>query len=107
MSTRLLADYAALTRAAADQRDARSTLIRIQQDRGEAGLDPGALGKILPAHEVVATFGAVDRATRAGIDDVAHRCDDIGAALLEVRRLYRSTDSAVADRFDALLGVVR
>jgi len=107
MSTRLLAEYGALTRAAADQRHARNTLIKIQHERREAGLDPDALGKILPAHEVVATFRGVDRATRAGIWDVAHRVEDLSDAVREVRNLYRSVDAAAAERFEALLGVVR
>ncbi|HXH80737.1 hypothetical protein [Nocardioides sp.] len=107
MTTRLFAEYGAMTRAAADQRHARNTLIRIQDARREAGLDPDALGKILPAHELVATFRHVDRATRAGIWDAAQRCEDLSDAVREVRNLYRSVDEAAAERFEALHGEVR
>ncbi len=104
MSTGLLAEYDAMTRVAADQRLARNTLIRIQHVRRDAGLDPDALGKILPAHELVATFRTVNRATRAQIWDVAHRVEDLSDAVREIRNLYRTVDLAVADRFEALLG---
>ncbi|CAA9392253.1 MAG: hypothetical protein AVDCRST_MAG60-1613 [uncultured Nocardioides sp.] len=107
MTDRLLAEYGAMTRAAADQRHARNTLIRIQHDRREAGLDPDALGRILPSREVVATFRRVDRATRAGIWDAAHRCEDLGDKVREVRDLYRCVDADVAERFEALLAGVR
>lgn len=107
MTTELRAEYGAMTRAAADQRHARNTLIRIQHSRREAGLDPGALGKILPAHELVATFRQVDGATRAGIWGAAHRCEDLSDAVREVRNLYRAVDEAVAERFETLRGAVR
>jgi len=107
MSTRLLAEYDAMTRVAADQRHARNSLIRIQHARRDAGLNPDALGKILPAHEVVATFRAVNRATQAQIWDATHRVEDLSDAVREIRNLYRSVDRAVADRFEALLGVAR
>ncbi|MCW2832452.1 MAG: hypothetical protein JWN68_405 [Nocardioides sp.] len=107
MTTRLWAEYGAMTRAAADQRHARNTLIRIQHDRRAAGLDPDALGKILPAHELVATFRHVDRATRAGLWDAAQRCEDLSDGVREVRTLYRAIDEAVAERFAALRGEVR
>ena len=60
MSTRLLAEYAAMTRVAADQRHARNTLIKIQHERREAGLGPVALGRIAPAHQDVVTFRDVN-----------------------------------------------
>jgi hypothetical protein len=104
MSTRLLAEYAAMTRVAADQRHARNTLIKIQHLRREAGLDPAALGTIAPAQEVVAAFREANRATRAGIWDVAQRCEDLSDGVREVRNLYRSVDTQVAERFEALLG---
>lgn len=107
MTTRILAEYGAMTRAAADQRHARNTLIRIQHDRREAGLDPDALGRILPSREVVETFRRVDRATRAAIWDAAHRCEDLSDGVREVRELYRSVDADVAERFAALLAGVR
>lgn len=104
MSTRLHVEYGALSRAAADQRQARNTLIKIQRSRGEAGLDTGALGKILPARAVVDTFREVNRATRAGIWDSAQHCEDLSDGVREVRHLYRCLDAAVAERFEALLG---
>lgn len=103
MTSRLLVEFGAMTRVAADQRNARNTLIKIQHERRAAGLDPDSLGKILPAHEVVATFREVDRATRAGIWDVAQRCEDLSDGVREVRNLYRAVDAAVAERFEALL----
>ena len=107
MTDRLLAEFEAMTRVAADQRHARNTLIRIQQERRGAVLDPDSLGRILPAHEVVATFRAVNRATRAGIWDIAHRCEDLSDGVREVRNLYRSVDADIAARFEALLGGAR
>ncbi len=104
MSTGLYAEYPAMTRVAAEQRHARNSLIRVQQDRREAGLDPDALGKILPAHEVLATFRAVNRATRAGIWEVAQRCEDLNDGVREVRNLFQAVDEAVAEHFVALLG---
>ena len=104
MTDRLLAEFEAMTRVAADQRHARNALIRIQQERREAVLDPDSLGRILPAHEVVSTFRDVNRATRAGIWDVAHLCEDLSDGVREVRNLYRTVDAEVAARFDALLG---
>lgn len=104
MTTQLLAEYGALTRAAADQRAARNVVIRLQRQRADAGLDPGALGKILPAHDLVETFREVDRATRDGLWEVAHRCADLSEGIREIRNLYRNVDEAVADRFDSLFG---
>lgn len=104
MTSRLLAEFGAMTRVAADQRSARNTLIKIQHERRDAVLDPGSLGTILPAHELVATFREVDRATRAGLWDVAQRCEDLSDGVREVRNLYRSVDAGVAERFEALLG---
>lgn len=104
MTGRLVAELAAMTRVAADQRHARNTLIRIQHDRREAVLDPDALGKILPAHEVVEAFRAVNRAVRAEIWDVAQRCEDLSDGVREVRDLFRAVDADVAERFQALLG---
>ena len=102
MSTRLLADYAALTRAAAAQRASRNALIRVQHARRDARLDPDALGRILPAREIVATFGDVDRATRVGLWDVAHRCEDLSDAIREIRNLFRAVDEEAAERFETL-----
>lgn len=107
MTSRLLAEFGAMTSVAADQRHARNTLIKIQHERREAVLDPAALGKILPAHDVVATFREVNRATRAGIWDVAQRCEDLSDGVREVRNLYRAVDAEIAERFDALLGAQR
>lgn len=107
MSSCLYAEYDAMTRVAADQRRARNELIRVQQQRCEAGLDVGALGKILPAHELVAAFRNVNRATRAGIWGVAQHCEDLSDGVREVRNLYREVDEAVAERFEALLGLSR
>ena len=104
MTNRLLAQFGAMTRVAADQRQARNTLIKIQHQRREAVLDPDALGKILPAHEVVATFREVNRATRAGLWDVAQRCEDLSDGVREVRNLFRTVDAEIAERFEALLG---
>jgi hypothetical protein len=104
MTNRLLAEFEAMTRVAADQRHARNTLIKIQHERREAMLDADALGKILPAPEVVATFREVNHATRAGIWDVAQRCEDLSDGVREVRNLYRAVDAQIADRFEALLG---
>ncbi len=104
MSNSLYAEYGAMTRVAADQRQARNELIRVQQQRCEAGLEVGALGKILPAHELVAAFRDVNRATRAGIWDVAQHCEDLSDGVREVRNLYREVDEATAERFEALLG---
>lgn len=104
MSTRLLAEYPALTRVAADQRRARNALIRVQHDRRDADLDPDALGRILPAQEVVSAFRQADRDTRAALWEVAHRCEDLSDAVREIRHLYRSVDRDVAARFEALRG---
>ncbi|PUA81254.1 hypothetical protein [Nocardioides currus] len=104
MTSRLHAEFGALTRTAADQRHARNTLIRIQHQRREAALDPDALGMILPARDIVASFREADRATRAGIWDVAQRCEDLGDGVREVRDLYRDVDREVAERFSAMLG---
>ena len=70
----------------------------------DAGLDPGALGKILPAHDLVETFREVNGATRAGLWEVAHRCEDLSDGVRELRNLYRKVDEAIADRFDSLAG---
>ena len=104
MTDRLLAEFGAMTRVAADQRHSRNTLIRIQDQRRDAALDPDALGKIAPARDVVATFREVNRSTRAGIWDVARRCEDLSDGVREVRNLYRDVDLDIADRFTALLG---
>ncbi len=104
MTTQLLADYDAMTRAAADQRAARNAVIRLQRERRDAGLDRGALGKILPAHDLLETFRHVDAATRDGLWEVAHRCEDLSEGVRELRNLYRTVDEAVADRFDSLFG---
>ncbi len=104
MTTQLLAVYDAMTRAAADQRAARKVVIRLQAERRDAGLDPGALGKILPAHDLVETFREVNGATRAGLWEVAHRCEDLSDGVRELRNLYRKVDEAIADRFDSLAG---
>jgi hypothetical protein len=79
----------------------------IHHERSESVLDPYALGRILPAHEVVATFREVNRATRAGIWDVAQRCEDLSDGVREVRNLYRAVDVDIAERFEALLGGAR
>lgn len=104
MTIRLLAEFAAMTRVAVDQRQSRNTLINIQHARREAVLDPDALGKIAPAHEVIATFRAVNRATRAGIWDAAQRCEALSDGVREARNDYRAVDADIAERFAALLG---
>lgn len=104
MTSRLLAEFGAMTRVAADQRQARNTLIRIQHARRESVLEPDSLGRILPAQEVVATFRAVNRDTRAGLWDVAHRCEDLSDGVREVRNLFSAIDADIAERFAALLG---
>ena len=107
MTSRLVAEFGAMTRVAADQRHARNTLISTPPARRAAVPAPGALGRIRPAHDVVATFREVDRATRAGIWDVAQRCEDLSDGVREVRNLYRAVDAEIAARFEALRGGAR
>jgi len=107
MTSRLLAEFAAMTRVAADQRHARNTLIRIQHERREAVLDPDALGRILPARDVVRAFRDLNLATRQGIWAVTQRCEDLSDGVREVRNLYRAVDVDIAERFEALLGGAR
>ena len=102
MTDRLLAIFPAMTRAAAAQRGSRNDLIRIQQARRDAGLAPGSLGRILPARDIVTTFAEADRATRAGLWDLAHRCEDLSDAVREVRNTLRVVDEDAARRFEGL-----
>lgn len=104
-SSQLLAEYDSMTQVAAEQRRARNTLIKLQDDRREARLDAGALGKIVASQDLLATFRRVDQATRAGIWDVAHRCEDLSDGVREIRNLFRWVDEAVAEHFEALQGV--
>lgn len=104
MTSRLLADFDAMTDIAAMQRQSRNSLIKIQRLRSDAVLDPDALGKILPARELLETFRAVNRATRVGIWDVTHTCEDLSDGVREVRNDFREVDLQVAARFDLLLG---
>ncbi len=107
MTVRLLADFEAMTRVAAAQRQSRNTLIRIQRERREAVLDTDSLGKILPARDVVQAFRDLNLATRQGIWAVTHRCEDLSDGVREVRNDYRDVDEQIADRFEALLGGAR
>lgn len=104
MTSRLLADFGAMTHVAAYQRQSRNTLIKIQRLRSEAVFDPDALGKILPARELLETFRAVNRATRIGIWDVTHKCEDLSDGVREVRNDFREVDLQVAARFQQLIG---
>ncbi|MEO5663311.1 MAG: hypothetical protein ABIR39_08495 [Nocardioides sp.] len=104
MTVRLLAEFDAMTRVAADQRQSRNTLIRIQKARREAVLDPDALGKILPAREVVQAFRAVNLATREGIWSVTQRCEVLSDTVRVIRNDFRDIDAEISARFEHLLG---
>lgn len=104
MPDRLLAEYPALTRAAAAQRGSRNALLRIQHARRETVLDPEALGKILPARDIVVAHGAANSATRSELWDVTRRCEDLSDGVREIRNLFRTVDEDVAAAFEALLG---
>lgn len=103
MTSRLLADFDAMTDIAAIQRHSRNNLIKIQRLRSEAVLDPDALGKILPARELLEMFRAVNRATRTGIWDVTHTCEDLSDGVREVRNDFREVDLQIAARFTLLM----
>jgi len=107
MTVRLLAEFEAMTRVAADQRHSRNTLIRIQKARREAVLDPDALGRILPARDVVQAFRDLNLATRQGIWAVTQRCEDLSDTVREVRNDYRDVDAEIAASFEALMGGAR
>lgn len=104
MTDLLIAEFDALTRVAATQRDSRNSLIRIQHQRRDAVLDPGALGKILPARELLETFRAVNRATRERLWDVTQRCEVLSDAVRETRNDFREVDAEVARSFRLLMG---
>lgn len=107
MTMRLLADYPAMTRAAAAARQARNELIRVQHRRRDTNLDPDALGRILPSRDIIAAFEEANAATKACLWDVTHRCEDLSDGVRDVRDHFRDVDEAVATTFERLLVRVR
>lgn len=97
-------DYDAVTHTAAAQRGLRNELIRCQDERREARLPVGALGKILPGEELRAAVDLADRATRRRMWEEAHRCQDLHETLRAFRNEVQTVDGDVADSFDALAG---
>lgn len=102
-----LVDYDAVTHTAAAQRSLRNELIRCQDERRDAQLPSGALGRILPSEELCGAVQDADRATRGRMWDEAHRCQDLHETLRAFRNDVQTVDGDVADRFDALLGHLR
>lgn len=103
----LLVDYDAVTRTAAAQRSLRNELIRCQDERRDAKLPAGALGMILPSEELRTAVDDADRATRRRMWEEAHHCQDLYETLRAFRNDVQTIDGDVADRFDAMLGLLR
>ena len=68
---------------------------------------PDALGRILPARDVVQAFRDLNLATRQGIWAVTQRCEDLSDGVREVRNDYRDVDAEIAATFEALMGAAR
>ena len=96
-------DYDAVTQTAAAQRSLRNELIRCQDERRDARLPDGALGKILPSEDLRHAVEIADGATRRRMWDEAHRCQDLHETLRAFRNDVQVVDGDVADGFESLL----
>jgi hypothetical protein len=99
-------EYAVVSRAAAEERAVRNELVRVQDERRATALPAAALGRILPAEELLAAVERADGATRRRLWELAHRCQELHETLRGFRNEVRTVDEDVADRFDRLLGAV-
>ncbi len=99
-------EYDALTRAAAEERAVRNELIRVQEERRDAAVPPGALGRILPSEELLTAVLSAGEATRHRLWDQAHRCQDLHEVLRDFRDDVRLVDEDVAGRFESLAAVL-
>ncbi|UUZ61167.1 hypothetical protein [Nocardioides sp. B-3] len=97
-------DYDAVTHTAAEQRSLRNELIRCRDERRDAQLPAGALGRILPSEDLLRAVGLADEATRRRMWIEAHRCRDLHETLREFRNDVQAVDADVADLFRSLLG---
>lgn len=95
-------DYDAVTHTAADQRSLRNELIRCQDERRDAHLPAGALGRILPSEDLLHAVELADRATRQRMWTEAHRCQDLNESVRAFRNDVRAVDDDVVDLFGSL-----
>ncbi|GHJ59533.1 hypothetical protein NOK12_20510 [Nocardioides sp. OK12] len=105
MSGELYAQYHVLEQASEAHLDAAEYATRIEQDRQEARLDPGSLGRILPSQDIVSGFEQATEQTREALADLVEACEGLSQLLGVLERHFREVDQAVADQFDQLRGV--
>ena len=97
-------EYAALTKAAGQETEARGKVDDLVAAHAGATLEKGSLGKLPSSEEIQASFDEVYDKAGDALDQLAKACDGLADRLLSFRDYARDLDDTVNEKFTTMQG---